>query len=294
MKYLFLLLTICFGLQAAAQFDIQGHRGCRGLLPENSIPGMLKAVDLGVVTLEMDLVISKDGVVLLSHEPWISSEICDSAGVELVSDKERYSIYQMNFEEIAAFDCGSKVLVQFPEQSKMATSKPSLKAVLDAVAKHCAEKSLELPRLNLETKSTPEGDSIFHPNPSIFVDAIASVVNDSPFKDKILLQSFDPRTLEYAKLAYPKWRIALLVSGDQSPEKALKNLSFQPDVYSPSYKAVTLNRITRLHDLEIRVIPWTVNDIEEARKLFGWGVDGLITDYPNLITPETLRALRTE
>ncbi len=294
MKYAIVLIGICFSLHSMAQFDIQGHRGCRGLLPENSIPGMLKAVDLGVVTLEMDLVISKDGVVLLSHEPWISSEICDSAGVELVSDKERYSIYQMNFQEIAAFDCGSRVLARFPDQEKMPTSKPSLESVLNAVVKHCAENSLELPRLNLETKSTPEGDSVFHPNPSAFVDAIASVVNDSPFKDKIILQSFDPRTLEYAKLAYPKWRIALLVGGDQSPEKALKNLSFQPDIYSPSYKAVTLNRITRLHDLGIRVIPWTVNDIEEARKLFGWGVDGLITDYPNLITSEALRALRTE
>lgn len=289
-KKIFVWIGLVLGLNSQAQFDIQGHRGCRGLLPENSIEGMIRAIELGVVTLEMDVVISKDGIVLLSHEPWISAELCDSAGVTIKDDKSKYSIFQMTFEEVQAFNCGSKTLSRFPDQQKMEMHKPSLKAVLEAVDKYCSEKEIPLPRLNIETKSSLAGDNIFHPTPGEFVDAIASAITDSKFNDRMMLQSFDPRTLEYAKINYPKWRIALLVEADISPDKGLKQLTFTPDVYSPNFKAVSLNRVSKLHEMGIRVVPWTVNDLDKARQLFGWGVDGLITDYPNLINFEALRA----
>lgn len=289
-KKLFVWLGLVLGLNSQAQFDIQGHRGCRGIFPENGIEGMIHAIELGVVTLEMDVVVSKDGVVLLSHEPWISAELCDSAEVTIEDDPSNYSIFQMTFEEVQSFDCGRKPLSRFPDQQKIKTHKPSLRAVLEAIEKYCTKKEIPLPRLNIETKSSLAGDDLFHPKPGVFVDAIAQVINTSPFKDRMMLQSFDPRTLEYAKVNYPKWRIALLVEGDLPPKKGLKLLSFVPDVYSPNFDALTLDRVAKLHEMGIKVVPWTVNDLEKARQLFGWGVDGLITDYPNLIHVEALRA----
>lgn len=121
----------------ATVFDKQGHRGCRGLMPENTIPAMLKALDLGVTTLEMDVVITKDKKVILSHEPWFGREITTKPDGSFIGDREerKYNLYWMTFEETKAFDVGMKTNPRFPTQEKMKVTKPLLSDVIDSVNK---------------------------------------------------------------------------------------------------------------------------------------------------------------
>ncbi|MEM6803094.1 MAG: glycerophosphodiester phosphodiesterase family protein [Bacteroidota bacterium] len=136
-----LLFSLCLGILACTEpkteqskisMDVQGHRGCRGLLPENTLPAFAKAIEIGVNTLEMDVVISKDKQVLLSHEPFLSHEICvGPEGEEISEENEReWNLYKMDYEQIKECDCGSKAHKRFPDQEKMAVHKPLLKEVI--------------------------------------------------------------------------------------------------------------------------------------------------------------------
>ena len=135
-------------------FDLQGHRGSRGLMPENTIPAMLKAVDLGVTTLEMDAVITKDKQVILSHEPFFNHEITTKPIGSFVTEAEEKSlnIYGMTYAETQTFDVGLKAHPKFSRQQKMRATKPLLSAVIDNVEAYCKSKNLRLPFYNIETK----------------------------------------------------------------------------------------------------------------------------------------------
>ena len=119
-------------------FDVEGHRGCRGLMPENTIPAMLKALDLGVTTLELDVVITKDNKVLVSHEPWFESEITTKPDGSFIKPGEemQYNIFQMNYEEIVKYDVGMKPHPRFPRQQKIKAIKPLLTDLFDSVAEN--------------------------------------------------------------------------------------------------------------------------------------------------------------
>ena len=124
---LFLLFALISSCNIDEGFNLQGHRGYRGLYPENSIEGFLKSIEIGVNTLEIDVVISHDKQVVISHEPWISSHICiDSAGNKINNDKEKFNMYKMDYVTIRKFDCGIIGNKQFPEQNKISTFKPTL------------------------------------------------------------------------------------------------------------------------------------------------------------------------
>ena len=124
MRYLLTSLILllspltCIIAQTSSSLDIQGHRGCRGLLPENTIPAFLKAIELGATTLELDVVISKDKQVVVSHDPYLSHMICLNAKGEAISEEEEkeYNLYKMSYAEIAQCDCGSQPHPGFPEQ----------------------------------------------------------------------------------------------------------------------------------------------------------------------------------
>ena len=268
---------------AEENIDIQGHRGCRGLMPENTIPGFIKAIELGVTTLEMDVVISKDKKVVVSHEPFLSHEICLTPDGKEISeeDEKSYNLFQMTYEEIEKCDCGTKIHPRFPDQEKLAVHKPLLSDVIDAVEKTIIENSLQLVRYNIETKYTPEGDGIFHPMPEEFVDLLLKVLNEKGILDRTIIQSFDISPLQIIKEKDPKLKLALLVENTYSPEENIKNLGFIPDVYSPYYLLVNEDLIKYARENNMKVIPWTINDKEDMKKLLEMGVDGIITDYPD-------------
>lgn len=265
------------------KFDVQGHRGCRGLRPENSIPAMLLALDSGVTTLEMDVVITVDKQVVLSHEPWMSASIClDAEGKELnPKDTLTYNIYKLTYEQVRQYDCGSKGNERFPEQVKMASYKPLLKDVIIAVENHIKNHTKYEVDYNIEIKSDPKGDDKFHPKPEEFSKMVHDLIDEYLPMSRVVIQSFDFRVLKTWHALYPEVRLAALVEDKKSFETHMKQLGFNPAIYSPYYKFVTPELVKQCREKKIRLIPWTVNDEREMLALKGMGVDGLITDYPD-------------
>lgn len=263
--------------------DVQGHRGCRGLFPENSIPGFLHALDLGVTTLELDVVITKDNQVVLSHEPWFSHHFClDPSGNKISKAQEKENnIYEMTLEEVQQFDCGSIVHPIYPDQQKLKTYKPTLAEVIDEVEAHLKKKNLPAVDYNIETKSTVERTNIFHPEPLAFVDKVMAVIKDKGIEEKTIIQSFDTRTLKVMNKSFPKIRTALLIEDNKNFRQALDELGFKPTIYSPAHKLVNTELIEHLRKENILLIPWTINKQKRMQELIDMGVDGLITDYPD-------------
>jgi len=268
---------------STAQFDIQGHRGCRGLYPENTIPAFLKAVELGVTTLELDVVITADHQVLVSHDPFMSHEICLAPGGSKISksDENNHNIYLMNYASTLEYDCGTSGNKKFPDQKKMKVSKPLLSDVIDAVENYVSENHLPPVNYNIETKCTRAGDNKFHPAPDIFSDLLLDVVLKKNIASRVMIQSFDVRTLQHLQHKKGKIKLVLLIENTRSINYNLKKLGFNPDVYSPYFHLVSGRKVKTLHEMGIKIIPWTVNKESDMKKLISMGVDGIITDYPD-------------
>lgn len=265
------------------EFDIQGHRGCRGLLPENSLPAFRKALELGVTTLEMDLVISKDKKVIVSHEPYFNHEITlTPEGKEIEEREEKsFNLYCLDHEAIKAFDCGTRIHPRFPGQKKINVYKPLLSDVIE-LAEAYAEGHGKTIHYNVEVKSTPEGDNIFHPPVEEFCDLVCEAIGVGGIRERTLIQSFDLRALTYLHTHHPEFSLSLLVENPLSPDFNIRILGFVPQVYSPDFRLVDKALIQYAHDVHMKVIPWTVNDAASVRSLISLGVDGIITDYPDL------------
>ncbi len=289
-KIIFFCSFVLFSLKmthtvsiAQKSFDLQGHRGARGLMPENTIPGFLKAIDLKVNTLELDVVITKDKQCILSHEPFLSHEIClDSTGNKISeNDEKKWNIYQMTVSEVQKCDCGSSPHPRFPAQNKMQVYKPTLKELIETTEKYIKDKQLPTIFYNIETKSQPEGDDIFHPKPEEFAQILYNELKSLNILEKVFIQSFDVRTLQAFKKIDPKVRLVLLVENKNSFKQNLKDLGFQPEIYSPNYKLVTPELVKAVQTKGMKIIPWTINEITDMKAIIEMGVDGLITDYPD-------------
>jgi glycerophosphoryl diester phosphodiesterase len=267
-------------------FDAEGHRGCRGLKPENTIPAMLQALNLGVTTLEMDACISKDKKVFVSHEPFFNHEITTLPNGSFIKeeDERKYNMYEMTYDSIKTYDVGMKLHPRFAKQDKVKAVKPLLADVFDAVKEDMKTRRRPFPFFNIETKTMPESDNIYHPKPEEFVELLMAVIKEKNMEDHVIIQSFDFRTLIYLHKKYPYMKTAMLVEATdkRSFRKQLDDLGFTPTIYSPAYEIVTKNLITESHEKNIRIIPWTVNDKNKIDELKSWGVDGIISDYPNL------------
>ena len=270
----------------AKNFDKEGHRGCRGLMPENTIPAMLHAIELGVTTLETDIVITKDKKLVLSHEPFFNHEISTKPDGTLVTESEERSlnIYQMNYAEVRKFDVGMRPHPRFPAQQKMAAYKPLLSEMIDSVEHFCQVNHTPLAHYNIETKTQPATDDQYHPKPAEFVELLVAVIMEKKIMDRVTIQSFDPRTLQYLHEHYPSFKTALLVEDfDKKPfALQLKELGFIPTVYSPSEILITPLLVKQCKDAGIGLLPWTVNSIERIRELKKMGVTGVISDFPDL------------
>lgn len=269
-----------------SDFDKQGHRGCRGLMPENTIPAMLNAIGLGVTTLEMDVCISKDKKVFLSHEAFFNHEITTKPDDGFIDEKDEksFNMYQMNYADIIRYDVGLKPHPRFPDQQKVKAIKPLLSDLFKAVKEYMITVKRPFPFYNIETKSLPETDNKYHPAPAQFVELLMKEIKDNNMEDFVIIQSFDFRTLQYLHQHYPNIKTAMLVEAvsKSSFRKQIKDIGFTPTIYSPESIMVIPDLIKDCHDLNMKIIPWTVNDkkkIEEFKKM---GVDGVITDYPNL------------
>ncbi|QEC57800.1 glycerophosphodiester phosphodiesterase [Flavisolibacter ginsenosidimutans] len=289
----FLIFTHCqtgkpIQKQTMQTFDREGHRGCRGLMPENTIAAMKKAVDLNVTTLEMDAVMTKDGEVILSHEPFFNHEITTKPDGSFVKEEEEKSlnIYRMTYDEVKRYDVGLKPHPRFPQQEKTAAVKPLLRDLIDSIRLYCKEKNRPFPQWNIETKTQPQTDNLYHPAPAAFVEMLMKVIKEKGIEKNVIIQSFDFRTLQYLHQHYPHMRTAMLVEDydKRTLDELLAALGFTPTIFSPAQSLVAKELVEACHQKKMQVIPWTVNETDEMQKLIALNVDGIITDYPNLFS----------
>lgn len=292
MKKVLLLAAnfLCLTMAQAQErnIDWQGHRGCRGLYPENTIQAMLKAIDLGVSTLELDVVITKDKQVILSHEPFMSAEISTNPEGKTItaSEEKTYNIYQLDYTAVQTWDVGLKPHPRFPQQEKTPAKKPLLADVIDAVEAYTRMHNIPLVQYNIETKSDPEGDDIFHPKPAEFVNLLLAVIQSKGIAPRTIIQSFDVRTIQLVHTQYPLLKTAFLVEKTSAKDfnSQLKTLGFIPTIFSPAYQFVDKKLVKNCHRKGMHLIVWTVNTLPEMQKMLELGVDGIISDYPNLFS----------
>lgn len=273
--------------------EIHGHRGCRGLRPENTLPAFVHALELGVDALELDVVISADRQVVVSHEPWLNPLICRGPAGETISadSGSAYNLYQMAYQQISECNCGLPH-PNFPEQRAQPATKPLLRVVLAACEAWAAQQPhSRLPAYSIEVKSSLTGDDIFQPVPAEFLDLVLAELDRAGVLSRTTLLCFDPRILRRAHLICPMLRTCLLVEAEQPWLPSLRELGFVPTTFGPDQCTVTLAAVGELRVMYpgLRIVPWTVNELVDICRLLPLGLDGITTDYPDrllaLLTP---------
>lgn len=266
-------------------FSNEGHRGGRGLMPENTIPAMYHAIDLGMTTLEMDTHITKDQEVVVTHDDYLSPVfMLDPQGQEIPkSNAKKYAVFQMDYDALKQFDLGSKYYEAFPRQKKLKSYIPVLGELIDAVQQYLKKTGKKQVFYNIETKCSPEGDGLLNPDPETFVQLLMEVIEKKRIQPFVVIQSFDRRTLQILHKKYPKIKTSYLVANKKSFEENIADLGFNPFILSPMYQMVNAELVKKCHEQQIKVIPWTVNTAKEITELKALNVDGIISDYPDLL-----------
>lgn len=264
-------------------FEIQGHRGCRGLMPENTLEAFRKVIDLGVDTLELDVVISKDRKVVVSHDPFFNPQITTKPDGTFYKSEEDSNLYLMDYLEIKEHDVGQRGNPDFPNQVKMKAYKPLLSEVFEEVSKIVSKKAIAY---NIEIKSLSDEYHKTQPAPVEFVDLVLAEIGKALVNNHLTLQSFDFNVLQYLYLLnreQRKYSISVLIEPDDNNEIDfnLEKLGFKPDIWSPNFNILSKSKVQYLHSIGIKVIPWTVNTMADMEKMYAYGCDGLITDYPD-------------
>jgi glycerophosphoryl diester phosphodiesterase len=264
-------------------FYKEGHRGARGLMPENTIPAMKKGVETGANCIEVDVYLTKDGKVLIAHDPFVNvTHSLYNDGSEIAKgDAKKYIWHQMNYEDIRKFDVGSKSYPAYPQQEKMKVSMPLLGELIDSVEAYVSANNLPKPIYNIELKTSSRFDSLkYNASPADVVKAVLADVAPRKIGNRFYIQSFDVRPLQYVHREHPGIVIGYLTVG-KNLDSNLKSLGFLPHIYSPEYSLVTKAMADYCHSKKMKLVPWTVNDKEKMKNLIADGVDGIITDYPN-------------
>ena len=274
--------------------DIQAHRGGMGLMPANTLESMKNAVDLGVNTLEMDIVVPKDKKVILSHDKYFTEETTRPDGTFVRKEDPREYIWKMTYEEIAKYDVGMRQFPNFPEQKTIATVKPLLSDVLSFIEKYTEEKGMAPMRYNIEIKADPDWngglEGVDWPVYNEMVDICVKVLNSFNLGERLIVQTFDERALAYMNEKYPELQLAYLVGGgevhwlenkEMDFDTILGNIGFVPEWFSPAYIFVSKSCVEEAHRRGMKVVTWTVDNKDEMIRIIDAGVDAIISNYPN-------------
>jgi glycerophosphoryl diester phosphodiesterase len=292
-------------LLLAAAFDLEGHRGARGLAPENTLVAFARALGLGVTTLEMDLAVTRDGVVVVSHDPALNPDITRGPdGRWLESPTPR--ILELTRADLRRYDVGrlrpgSAYATQYPDQVPAdGTRIPVLREVYD-LARRAGNDEV---RFNVETKIDP-GQPELTPPPAAFVKAVVDVVRGAKAAGRTMIQSFDWRTLRLVREAAPEIETVCLTTDELGGRQLARG---QPGaspwlggldaddhggsaprlaaaakcrVWSPRFRDLSAESLAEAHRLGLRVVPWTANEPGDMKALIELGVDGIISDRPD-------------
>lgn len=290
----------------AYSLDIQGHRGARGLMPENTLPAFAHALALGVTTLELDCAITQDGVVVVSHDSLLNPDITRGPDGEWLA-QDGPPIRQLTYDELQRYDVGrikpgSAYAARFPRQQAVDGARIPRLAEVFALARKAGNATV---RFNIETKLSP-----LHPErtapPAVFVRALIALILKEKMERRATVQSFDWRTLAIVQQEAPEISTVYLTAQQSSTDNILANQTASPwmpglhvsqfggsiprlvrtaggAVWSPSYTEISEESVKEAQGLGLKVVVWTVNDEADMRRMMDWKVDGIISDYPDLL-----------
>jgi glycerophosphoryl diester phosphodiesterase len=293
-------LLLALAALPAHAFDLQGHRGARGLLPENTLPAFERALRIGVTTLEMDAAVTADGVVVVSHDPVLNPDMVRGPDGQWIT--EPLVIRNLTHAQLQAYDVGrlrpgSNYARTFSHQEPVdGTRMPTLASVFDLVKRLGADQV----QFDIETKIDLRNPAnTLEPEP--FVQALLKVIREAGVEDRVMIQSFDWRTLQVVKTAAPKIRTVYLTtqtSRGSNLDSPVATAGFTlarhgsvpamvkaagGHVWSPNFPALTADLVKQGQALGLKVIPWTVNDEADIERVLSFGVDGIISDYPDRV-----------
>jgi glycerophosphoryl diester phosphodiesterase len=266
---------------------VHGHRGCRGLRPENTLSAFLHAVVVGVDVVELDVVISQDGQVVVSHEPWLSAKLGRDPMGKLIDPayEQQYNLYQLPYAIIQQCSVGEWPHPDFPEQQLVPSYRPLLREVVQqvtATSQHLGR----MVEFSVEIKSSPEGDNIFHPCPAKFVDLVVAELQYAGAIKRTTLLSFDPRILQVARHSYPEVALSFLIEDYLPPVATLfAALGFVPEVLGPDFQLLSASVVQSIRAAypSLQLVPWTVNTPKDINTVLSWETDAITTDYPDLL-----------
>jgi glycerophosphoryl diester phosphodiesterase len=265
--------------------EVHGHRGCRGLLPENTLPAFLYALELGVDVLELDVVISADQQVVISHEPWLAARLGRGPAGERLDPRheQAYNLYQLPYATIRQCMVGEWPHPSFPTQQPHASYRPLLRELLHTAEASCQHLGRPPVGYSIELKSTPAGDNIFHPTPARFVELVLAEVHAAAVQSRTTLLSFDARILQAARQQAPAQALCLLNEEPASVTALFEQLGFVPEVFGSDYQLLSPALLQELSATypQLRLVPWTVNELPDLQQALAWGVSGITTDYPD-------------
>jgi glycerophosphoryl diester phosphodiesterase len=299
-----ILMTSAAPAPSAQTFDLQGHRGARGLCPENTLVAFAKALSLGVATLELDAAVTKDGVVVVSHDPHVNPDLARGPDGKWIPSPGP-AIFSLTAAEVKRYDVGrlrpgSSYAASFPDQVPVDGTRFATLREVFALAKKAGNENV---RFNVETKIRPDrpDDTV---GPEAFAEAIVTVARAAGVTSRTTIQSFDWRTLQHVQKTWPDMvTVYLTEPSSVAAAPGSKGVSpwlagFDPAahggsiprtvaaaggrVWSPNQGQVTRESLAEAHGLGLKVIPWTVNRPEDMAALIDLGVDGLITDRPDV------------
>ena len=276
--------------------DVQAHRGGMGLMPANTLEAMKNAVDMKVNTLEMDIVVTKDKKVILSHDKYFTEETTRPDGTFVTKEDPREYIWKMTYDEIAKYDVGMRQFPNFPEQKTVPAVKPLLSDVLSFIENYTEEKGMAPMRYNIEIKTDPDWnggiEGVDWPVYNEMVDICVEVLQSFNLGDRLIVQTFDERALAYMNEKYPELQLAYLVGGgevlwkenkEMDLDAILGNIGFVAEWFSPAYIFVTQSCVEEAHRRGMKVVTWTADNKEDMKRMIDAGMDAIISNYPDLL-----------
>ena len=275
--------------------DVQAHRGGMGLMPANTLHAMKNAVDLNVNTLELDIVVTKDKKVILSHDKYFTAEETTRPdGTPMKKEDPREYMWKMTYEEIAKYDVGMRQHPNYPEQKTLPAIRPLLSDVLSTIEKYTREKGMAPMRYNIEIKADPNWnggiEGVDWPVYNEMVDICLGVILPFDLGDRLIIQTFDERALAYMNQKYPELHLSYLVGGEEVRwlenkemdfDAILGNIGFVPEWFSPASIFVTKSCVDEAHRRGMKVVTWTVDNKEDMIRMIDAEVDAIISNYPN-------------
>jgi glycerophosphoryl diester phosphodiesterase len=259
-------------------FDLQGHRGARGYAPENTLPGFERALALGVRTLELDVGVTRDAVVVIHHDRRLNPDIARGPDGRWIAAPGPL-IKDLSFDELQRYDVGrirpgSEYARRFPHQQPVdGTRIPRLADLFSETKTHPV-------RFNIETKVTPEApnDTVA---PAAFARALVDEIGRAGAQARSIIQSFDWRTLKVVEREAPEIATSYLTEGPNSDPQKVHAAGGR--IWSPDFRDLDAAKVAAARRLGLTLIPWTVNEPGDIARVLALGVDGLISDYPDRV-----------